>query len=74
MPDIDADRARRRRSARGGRRPSHRSLHGDVRDAGQALIVSNHFLETKLENLRAAVSRGYARGKLPARDEKDWYD
>jgi hypothetical protein len=43
-----------------------------------ALIVANHFLETELEKLRAAVSTGYARGKwfeaaktLP-RDRKDW--
>jgi hypothetical protein len=29
-----------------------------------ALIVANSFLETDLEKLRAAVSMGYARGKL----------
>ena len=43
---------------------------GDVREAVKALIVANHFLETDLEKLRAAVSTGYARGKLP-RDRKD---
>ncbi|MGA7412635.1 MAG: hypothetical protein WBW33_19305 [Bryobacteraceae bacterium] len=37
----------------------------------KALIVANHFLETELKKLRAAVSPGYAR--LP-RDRKDWYD
>ena len=47
---------------------------GDVREAIKALIVANHFLETELEKLRAAVSAGYARGKLLPRDRKDWYD
>jgi hypothetical protein len=47
---------------------------GDVREAVKALIVANHFLETQLEKLRAAASEGYARGKLPPRDRKDWYD
>ena len=32
--------------------------------AVQALIVANHFLEIDLEKLKAAVSMGYARGKL----------
>ena len=46
----------------------------------KALIVANHFLETDLEKLKAAVSMGYARGKLSEaaktlpRDRKDWYD
>jgi hypothetical protein len=46
----------------------------------KALIVANHFQETELEKLRAAVSTGYARGKLYEaaktlpRDQKDWYD
>jgi hypothetical protein len=53
---------------------------GDARDAVKALIVANQFLETDLEKLRAAVSMGYARGKLfeqaktLPRDRKDWYD
>jgi hypothetical protein len=47
---------------------------GDTREAVKALIVANHFLETDLEKLRAAVSTGYARGKLLPRDRKDWYD
>jgi hypothetical protein len=46
----------------------------DAREAVKALIVANHFLETELEKLRAAVSPGYARGKLLPRDRKDWYD
>jgi len=40
----------------------------------KALIVANHFLETELEKLRAAVSPGYARGKLVSHDRKEWYD
>ena len=53
---------------------------GDAREVAKALIVANHFLETELEKLRAAVSTGYARGKLfeaaktLPRDRKDWYD
>ena len=47
---------------------------GDLRETIKALIVANHFLETELEKLRAAVSTGYARGKLLPRDRKDWYD
>ena len=47
---------------------------GDAREAVKALIVDNHFLETELEKLRAAVSTGYARGKLMPPDRKDWYD
>jgi hypothetical protein len=46
---------------------------GDAREAVKALIVSNYFLETELEKLKAAASMGYARGALP-RDRKDWYD
>ena len=42
--------------------------------AVKALIVANRFLETDLEKLKAAVSMGYARGKLLSRDRKDWYD
>jgi hypothetical protein len=47
---------------------------GDLREALKALIVANHFLESELEKLCAAVSTGYARGKLVPRDRKDWYD
>ena len=47
---------------------------GDARETIKALIVANHFLETELEKLRAAVSTGYARGQLLPRDRKDWYD
>jgi hypothetical protein len=53
---------------------------GDAREAVKALIVANQFLESDLEKLWAAVSTGYARGKLfeaaktMPRDRKDWYD
>jgi hypothetical protein len=53
---------------------------GNAREAIKALIVANQFLETDLEKLKAAVSMGYARGKLfeaaktLPRDRKDWYD
>lgn len=53
---------------------------GDAREAVKALIVANQFLETDLEELKAAVSMGYARGRLfdeaktLPRDRKDWYD
>ena len=46
----------------------------DLRETIKALIVANHFFETELEKLRAAVSTGYARGKLVPPDRKDWYD
>jgi hypothetical protein len=53
---------------------------GDAREAVKALIVANQFLETDAERLRAAVSMGYARGRLSEaaktlpHDRKDWYD
>jgi hypothetical protein len=54
--------------------PAIAACGGDAREAVKALIVANAFLE---EKLRAAVSNGYARGKLAEtlpRDRKDWYD
>ena len=47
---------------------------GDAREAVKTLIVANRFVETELEKLHAAVSTGYARGKLMPPDRKDWYD
>jgi hypothetical protein len=45
---------------------------GDAREAVKALIVANDFLEAQLDELRAKVSTGYARGRLPsARDRKE---
>jgi hypothetical protein len=38
---------------------------GDMREAVEAAIAINHFLEIKLEKARAAVFTGYARGRLP---------
>jgi hypothetical protein len=66
---------------RGGCRSGYRVLcGGNAREAVRALIVANHFLESDLDKLQAAVSMGYARGKLfevaktLPRDRKDWYD
>ena len=48
---------------------------GDAREAVKALIVANDSLGAQVEELRAAVSMGYSRGRydLP-RDRKGWYD
>ena len=35
---------------------------GNARDAVKALIMANEFLEAQVEELRADVSKGYARG------------
>jgi len=48
---------------------------GDAREAVKALIVGNDFLEAQLGELRAKVSTGYARGRLPpTRERKDEAD
>jgi hypothetical protein len=39
---------------------------GDANEAVKALLVANDFLEAQLDELRAKISRGYARGRLPA--------
>jgi hypothetical protein len=39
---------------------------GDAREAVKALLVANDFLEAELAELQAKVSKGYARGRLPA--------
>ena len=39
---------------------------GDAKEAVKALLVANDFLEAELAELRAKVSKGYARGRLPA--------
>ncbi|MGY4432789.1 hypothetical protein ACVWWO_005266 [Bradyrhizobium sp. F1.13.1] len=45
---------------------------GDAREAVKALIVANGFLEAQVDELRAAVSKGYSRGRHKAqRDRKD---
>jgi hypothetical protein len=38
---------------------------GDAREAVKALLVANDFLEAQLHKLRAQISKGYARGRLP---------
>ncbi|MDA9436249.1 hypothetical protein [Bradyrhizobium sp. CCBAU 51627] len=44
----------------------------DPREAVKALLVANDFLERQLDELRAKVSTGYARGLLrAAREHKD---
>jgi hypothetical protein len=53
---------------------------GDARETVKALIGAYQFLESDLEKLKAAVSMGYARGrlfdepKMLPLDRKDWYD
>ena len=48
---------------------------GNAREASKALIVANGFLEKQIEELRAAVSTGYSRGRYEVlRDRMDWYD
>ena len=42
---------------------------GDARDAVKALIVANDFLEAQVDELRGAVSKGYARGRHRARQD-----
>jgi hypothetical protein len=39
---------------------------GDANEAVKTLLVANDFLEAQLDELRAKISRGYARGWLPA--------
>jgi hypothetical protein len=39
---------------------------GDAKEAVKALLVANDFLEAQLDDLRAKISKGYARGRLPA--------
>ena len=49
---------------------------GNARNAVNALLVTNEFLEAQIAELQAAVSNGYARGKFEPvpRDRKDCYD
>jgi hypothetical protein len=43
---------------------------GNAREAVKALIVANDFLEAQLDELRAKVSTGYARGRPPRAHER----
>lgn len=49
---------------------------GDMRSAIRSLIIANEFLEHEVKELMAAVSKGYARSRLPElpKDRRDWYD
>jgi hypothetical protein len=48
---------------------------GDAREAVKTLLVAVDFLEAQVDDLRAAVSAGYARGRYDVQcDRKDWYD
>lgn len=45
---------------------------GDAREAVKALLVAVDFLESKVDELKGAVSNGYARGRYVApRDRKE---
>jgi hypothetical protein len=45
---------------------------GDARQALKALLVATGFLENEIAELRAAVSKGYSRGRHAAqRDRKE---
>jgi hypothetical protein len=47
---------------------------GDIRAALQAALVANAFLMEEVHRLRQAVSRGYTRGRTPARGASDMLD
>lgn len=43
---------------------------GDPREAVKALIVTVDFLEAQVDELRAAVSKGYSRGRHVAQHDR----
>ena len=43
---------------------------GDPREAVKALLVANDFLEAQVDELRAAVSTGYARRRYDVRHDR----
>jgi hypothetical protein len=45
---------------------------GDAREAINALIVANGFLEAQVEELRASVFAGYARGRFDVPRPKEF--
>jgi hypothetical protein len=48
---------------------------GNAWEPVKALIVTKGFLERQIEELRAAASTGYSRGRYEVpRDRKDWHD
>jgi hypothetical protein len=44
---------------------------GDMRSTIRALILANEYLEYEVGELFVAVSKGYARGRLPKREDND---
>jgi len=44
---------------------------GDMRSTIRALILANEYLEYEVAALFVAVSKGYARGRLPKREGSD---
>jgi hypothetical protein len=44
---------------------------GDMRSTIRALILANEYLEYEVGELFVAVSKGYARGRLPKREDSD---
>ena len=40
---------------------------GDTRGTIKALILANEYLQAEVRELQAAISNGFARGKLPSR-------
>ncbi|WMT73497.1 hypothetical protein [Bradyrhizobium sp. Ash2021] len=43
---------------------------GDARETVKAPLVANDFLEAQVDELRGAVSSGYARGRHGARQDR----
>jgi hypothetical protein len=74
MPDITAEHAEDNIDQLKAAADRAIAACGDMRATVEALIITNHLQEAELEKLRAAISAGYARGKLLPRDRKDWYD
>lgn len=44
---------------------------GDVRAALKAALIAMAMLESELSDVYAAVSKGYARGRLPKREDTE---
>jgi hypothetical protein len=62
QPCQPIPKASKRQNRIGLKRRAIAACGGDARDAVKALIVANEFLEAQVEELRADVSKGYARG------------
>jgi hypothetical protein len=58
-----------------GRYGITRKPGGNAWEAVKAPIVAKGFLERQIEELRAAASTGYSRGRYEVpRDREDWHD